>query len=108
MATVVKTQNLTLISLAPCTSIWSGVRRTLRKFSERIRALLPTKTQGDPQVFHVVHPLDDVPEQKRDVKSLGPMKMTPGVKFGLFVCRGYLICMMGLVFYHVLGLAGVI
>ena len=119
-AKIVTTQNLTLISLAPCTSIWSGVRRTLsslrlqsafRKFSERIRALLPTKTQGEQEVFqtyYVVHPLDAPPEKKVDVSSLGLMKMTPLVKFSLCLCRCYLICMIFLVFYHFLGMTGAI
>jgi hypothetical protein len=31
----------------------------------------------------VVHPLDDVPEKKRDVSSLGPMAMTKSVRTSL-------------------------
>ena len=105
-------QSLTFISVAPCNSIWSGVRRAIRRLSERIRALLPTptKTQGEQEVcqtYYVVHPLDAPPEKKVDVSSLGLMKMTPLVKFSLYLCRAYLICMVGLVFYHVLHIAGV-
>ena len=64
------------------------------------------KTQELP-CFYVVHPLDDRPEEKRDPDSLGPMPMSPSVKFSLLALRGYLVLMVGLVFYHVLDLAGI-
>ena len=56
--------------------------------------------------FVVVHPLDDVPEEKVDTENLGPMTMTPSVRISLLSLRAYLVLMMILVFYHVLGLAG--
>jgi hypothetical protein len=56
--------------------------------------------------FVVIHPLDDLPEQKVDTAALGPMSMTPSVKFSLMALRGYLILMMLLVLYQVLDLAG--
>jgi len=56
--------------------------------------------------FLVIHPLDDVQEQKVETKHLGPMKMTPAVRISLLVLRGYLVLMMLLVLYHVLDLAG--
>jgi hypothetical protein len=56
--------------------------------------------------YHVVHPLDDVAEEKRDPESLGPMPMTPSVRISLLALRGYLILMGLLVLYHVLDLAG--
>jgi hypothetical protein len=56
--------------------------------------------------FLVIHPLDDVQEQKIETKHLGPMKMTPAVRISLLVLRGYLVLMMLLVLYHVLDLAG--
>jgi hypothetical protein len=55
--------------------------------------------------YWVVHPLDDLPEQKRDVSALGPMPMTPSVRLSLLALRGYLLLMTGLVAYHFLGLA---
>jgi hypothetical protein len=58
-----------------------------------------------PQYYWVVHPLDDHPEQKRDVSALGPMPMTPSVQLSLFALRAYLILMTGLVAYDFLGLA---
>lgn len=56
--------------------------------------------------FLVIHPLDDVPEQKVDTKDLGPMRMTTSVRLSLIALRGYLILIMLLVLYHVLNLAG--
>jgi hypothetical protein len=56
--------------------------------------------------FFVIHPLDDVPEQKVDTKHLGPMRMTTSVRLSLIALRGYLILIMLLVLYHVLNLAG--
>jgi hypothetical protein len=60
----------------------------------------------DERAFLVVHPLDDVPEQKVDTKHLGPMRMTRAVRISLLALRGYLVLMMLLLLYHVLGLAG--
>jgi hypothetical protein len=57
--------------------------------------------------YLVVHPLDDLPEEKCDVSALGPMLMTPSVRRSLLALRGYLILMTALVAYHVLDLAGV-
>jgi len=45
-------------------------------------------------------------EKKVDTSKLGPMPMTLSVKLSLIALRGYLILMIALVFYHVLGLAG--
>ena len=56
--------------------------------------------------YVVVHPLDDVEEQKVDTSALGPMPMTTSVKVSLMALRGYLILMVLLVFYHVIDLAG--
>ena len=56
--------------------------------------------------FVVIHPLDDVPEEKVDTENLGPMAMTASVRISLLSLRAYLVLMMILVFYHVLDLAG--
>ena len=56
--------------------------------------------------FVVIHPLDNVPEEKVDTESLGPMAMTLGVRISLLSLRAYLVLIMLLVFYHVLDLAG--
>jgi hypothetical protein len=64
-----------------------------------------TSSTTNAAAYWVVHPLDDLPEQKLDVSALGPMAMTPGVRLSLLALRGYLILMTGLVAYHFLGLA---
>jgi hypothetical protein len=61
----------------------------------------------DERDFLVIHPLDDVQEQKVETKHLGPMRMTLAVRISLLTLRGYLGLMMLLVLYHVLDLAGV-
>ena len=61
----------------------------------------------DERNFLVIHPLDDVQEQKVETKHLGPMRMTPAVRLSLLALRGYLVLMTLLVLYHVLDLAGV-
>ena len=59
----------------------------------------------DLERYIVVHPLDDVPEEKVDTESLGPMPMTASVKWSLISLRAYLVLMIGLVFYRVVFLA---
>jgi hypothetical protein len=56
--------------------------------------------------YVVVHPLDDVEEQKVDTSALGPMPMTTSVKISLIALRGYLVLMVLLVVYHCVDLAG--
>lgn len=56
--------------------------------------------------YIVVHPLDDIPEEKVNTETLGPMPMTASVRWSLISLRAYLILMLGLVFYRVLQLAG--
>ena len=64
--------------------------------------------EPEPNVFRVVHPLDDESETKFDPDALGPMHMSASVKGSLFVLRLYLIVMIALVAYRVLELAGVV
>jgi hypothetical protein len=56
--------------------------------------------------YVVVHPLDDAPEMKVETSGLGLMRMTRSVRISLISLRAYLIVMMLLLLYHVLGLAG--
>jgi hypothetical protein len=65
-------------------------------------------TQAERQLFSIVHPLDDEPEEKVDTEHLGPMQMTKTVRICLFALRGYLLLMFGLLGFRVLQLAGVI
>ncbi|MBV8437378.1 MAG: hypothetical protein JOY95_07690 [Silvibacterium sp.] len=58
--------------------------------------------------FHVIHPLDDVAEQKCSSEGLGKIAMTRPVRVSLGVLRAYLIVMTLMLGYHVLDLAGVL
>ena len=44
--------------------------------------------------FSVIHPLNDMPEQKCSSVGLGRITMTHPVRISLFVLRAYLIAMM--------------
>jgi hypothetical protein len=61
-----------------------------------------------PQFFNVIHPLNDVPEQKCSTEGLGRIRMTRAVRISLGVLRAYLIVMSLMLGYHVLELAGVL
>jgi hypothetical protein len=56
--------------------------------------------------YLVVHPFDDVPEDKVDTSSLGAMPMTRTVRLSLLGLWGYLVLMMLLVLYHVIDREG--
>ena len=72
-----------------------------------LNLLRPVEIAAVPEdYFLVVHPLDDVLEEKLDTSTLGPMPMTASVRLSLVALRGYLLLMMLLVLYHVLDLAG--
>ena len=64
--------------------------------------------QEERRLFSIVHPLDDLPEEKVDTENLGPMRMTRTVRICLFALRGYLLLMFGLLGYRVLQLAGLL
>ena len=57
--------------------------------------------------LQVVHPLDDVAEEKRSPEGLGQMHMSASVKFSLYALRGYLVLIGLMVGCRVLTLAGV-
>jgi hypothetical protein len=57
--------------------------------------------------YVIVHPLDDLPEEKVDTENLGRMAITGPVKWSLLSLRAYLIVMTVLVLYRVLQLAKV-
>ena len=63
----------------------------------------PTTIQ---QSLQVVHPLDDIAEEKRSPEGLGQMHMSPSVKLSLYTLRGYLVLIGLMVAYRVLTLAG--
>ena len=59
-------------------------------------------TTLDTALFRVIHPLDDVQEEKLYKPELGRMRMTRGVRFSLFLLQGYLASMLLLVVCRVL------
>jgi hypothetical protein len=58
--------------------------------------------------FRVVHPLDDIAEQKCSTEGLGKIRMTRAVRLSLGVLRAYLILMTLMLGYHVFDLAGLL
>jgi hypothetical protein len=56
----------------------------------------------------VIHPLDDVTEQKCSTEGLGKIRMTQAVRVSLGVLRAYLILMTLMLGYHVLDLSGLL
>ena len=53
-------------------------------------------------LFPVIHPLDDVREEKLYRPELGRMRMTLGVRVSLAVLQGYLASMLLLIAWRVL------
>jgi hypothetical protein len=53
-------------------------------------------------LLRVIHPLDDVPEQKLYREDLGSMRMSRTVQISLLLLRGYLVAMVLLVAWRVL------
>jgi len=78
---------------------------------EKEMAVLMTSQAEDQKFedrkFQVVHPLDDIAEEKRSPAGLGEMPMSGSVKLSLYALRGYLILIGAMVGYRVLALAGV-
>lgn len=58
--------------------------------------------------FCVIHPLDDVAEQKCSSDGLGKIRMTRAVRISLGVLRAYLTLVTLMLAYHVLDLAGAV
>jgi hypothetical protein len=56
--------------------------------------------------YTVIHPLNDAPETKMDLSTIGRMPMRGATRFVLFTLQSYLVVMVLLVFYRVLILAG--
>jgi hypothetical protein len=55
-----------------------------------------------PDLLRVVHPLDDVPEEKLYRADLGCMRMTRTVRISLLLLQAYLATMLILVAWRVL------
>jgi hypothetical protein len=67
-------------------------------------ALATQPTQNETQLY-VIHPLDDIQEQKCTSEGLGLMELTPTVRFALTTLRVYLIAMTLIILYRTLTLA---
>lgn len=61
-----------------------------------------------PECFRVIHPLQDAPETKCQSEGIGPIAMSGPVRISLIVLRAYLLAMGGMLFYHLLDLAGIL
>ena len=71
-------------------------------YSQAIQMDSPRELRPEP----VIHPLDDVPEEKVRSEGLGPMELTRGARWSLLTLRGYLIAMGLLVLYRCIEMAG--
>jgi hypothetical protein len=58
--------------------------------------------------FRVIHPLDDVAEQKCSAEGLGTIRMTRAARISLALLRAYLLLMTLMLGYHVLDLSGLL
>lgn len=67
--------------------------------------MLNTLNRTPGQEFFVIHPLDDTPEMKVDVSSLGLMPRTPLVRWALHALRAYVGVIGLLIAYRVVELA---
>ena len=70
-------------------------------------ALMRDTRTTDPRDLQVVHPLDDIAEEKCSPAGLGRMPMSASVRFSLCALQGYLVVIGLTVGYRVLTLAGV-
>jgi hypothetical protein len=62
-------------------------------------ALATPPTPNETQLY-VIHPLDDIQEQKCTSEGLGLMKLTPTVRIALTTLRIYLIAMTLIILYR--------
>jgi hypothetical protein len=74
--------------------------------SNVLRKRMYTSDEVPENHYLVIHPLDDIHEQKADTSNLGAMPMTESVKLSLLALRGYLVLMFVLVIYHAVDIAG--
>lgn len=70
---------------------------------------MATMSKFDPkEMYRVIHPLHDRQEQKCNSGQTGPMEMTPRVRRSLYLLRGYLLLMSGMLLYRVAEMAGLL
>jgi hypothetical protein len=68
-------------------------------------ATLATRPTPNDTTLYVIHPLDDIQEQKCTSEGLGLMHLTPTVRIALTTLRVYLIAMTLIILYRTLALA---
>jgi hypothetical protein len=68
-------------------------------------AALATPPTPNETRLYVIHPLDDIQEQKCTSEGLGLMELTPTVRIALTTLRVYLIAMTLIILYRTLTLA---
>jgi len=71
-------------------------------------AALATKPIAPETSLYVIHPLDDIHEQKCTSEGLGLMHLTPTVRIALTTLRVYLIAMTLIILYRVATLTHVL
>ena len=71
-------------------------------------AALATQPTPNDASLYVIHPLDDIHEQKCTSEGLGLMKLTPTARISLVALRVYLIAMAMIILYRTLTLAHVL
>lgn len=67
-----------------------------------------SETTFEAMPFRVVHPLDDVPEQKLYRDDLGRMRITSGTRAALLMLRLYLVAMVLMVAWRAAEMAGLV
>jgi hypothetical protein len=67
-------------------------------------ATLATRPTPNETHLYVIHPLDDIHEQKCTSEGLGLMHLTPTVRIALTTLRVYLIAMTLIILYRTLTL----
>ena len=58
--------------------------------------------------YEVIHPLNDVAEEKCSDEHLGTIQMSRSVKISLFVLRAYLIGIVALAIYRFLAMSALL
>lgn len=71
-------------------------------------AAIATQPIANDTSLYVIHPLDDIHEQKCTSEGLGPLQLTVTARLSLAALRIYLIAMTLIILYRTLTLAHVL
>ena len=61
--------------------------------------------EKDQTLYYVVHPLDDLPEKKRSIDGLEPVRLKRSTRWALMALRVYVIAMTLLIAHHAMAVA---